>query len=39
MVGLVPMPQIYGITLPRLGFGYHFAGSLSGWRFVIGGPL
>jgi len=39
MVGLVPMPEVYGIKLPRLGLGYHFAGDFSGWRFVIGGPL
>ena len=39
MLGLVPMPEIRGIRLPRLGLSYRFAGDYSGWRFVIGAPL
>ena len=39
MLGLVPMPDIFGITLPRLGLSYRFAGEFSGWRIVFGGPL
>jgi hypothetical protein len=39
MLGLDPMPEIWGVSLPRLGFSYRFAGDFSGWRLVFGGPL
>jgi hypothetical protein len=39
LLGLMPMWQILGIELPRLGFGYRVAGELSGWRLVIGEPF
>jgi hypothetical protein len=39
MLGLVPMPSLASIEAPRLGLSYRFAGSLSGWRLVIGAPL
>jgi hypothetical protein len=31
--------KIWRFDAPRLGFGYRFAGDLSGWRFVIGEPF
>lgn len=31
--------RIWKFDAPRLGFGYRFAGDLSGWRFVIGEPF
>jgi hypothetical protein len=39
MLGVNPMWQVLGITLPRLGVGYRFAGDVSGWRLVIGDPF
>jgi hypothetical protein len=39
MLGLRPMPTVFGFTAPRLGLSYRFAGELSGWRLVIGAPL
>jgi hypothetical protein len=39
MFGLNPMYQVWGITVPRLGIGYRFAGQYSGWRLVIGEPF
>jgi len=39
MFGVKPMWQVYGIDLPRIGFGYRFAGLLSGWRIVFGDPF
>ena len=39
MWGLAPMPKILGLDLPRLGIGYRSAGTLSGWRLVIGDPF
>jgi len=39
MLGVSPMWEIFGITLPRLGVGYRFAGEFSGWRLVIGDPF
>ena len=34
-----PRHQIWRFNMPRLGFGYRLAGTLSGWRFVIGEPF
>ena len=34
-----PRYQIWRFNMPRLGFGYRLAGTLSGWRFVIGEPF
>jgi len=34
-----PRFKIWRFDAPRLGFGYRFAGDLSGWRFVIGEPF
>jgi hypothetical protein len=34
-----PRVKIWKFDAPRLGFGYRFAGSISGWRFVIGAPF
>lgn len=31
--------RIWKFDAPRLGFGYRYAGDLSGWRFVIGEPF
>jgi hypothetical protein len=39
MLRLRPMPSIWGISAPRLGFSYRFAGEFSGFRFVIGETL
>jgi hypothetical protein len=39
MLGVNPMWQIWGITLPRIGIGYRVAGDLSGWRLVLGDPF
>jgi hypothetical protein len=39
MWGVAPMWRLWGLDLPRLGLGYRFAGSLSGWRIVIGDPF
>jgi len=39
MLGVKPMWQVWGLSLPRLGLGYRFAGTLSGWRLVIGDPF
>lgn len=38
-VGVSPMWQVLGVTLPRIGVGYQLAGALSGWRLVIGDPF
>jgi hypothetical protein len=35
-VGTRPAYRVWRFDLPGLGFGYRFAGSLSGWRVVIG---
>ncbi len=34
-----PRFKIWKFDAPRLGFGYRYAGEISGWRFVIGAPL
>jgi len=34
-----PRYRIWHFDAPRLGFGYRLAGTLSGWRFVIGEPF
>lgn len=34
-----PRYRIWHFDMPRLGFGYRLAGTLSGWRFVIGQPF
>lgn len=39
MLGLDPMPELWGIRMPRIGLSYRFAGDFSGWRLVLGGPL
>ena len=39
MFGVVPMWEIHGFELPRIGIGYRVAGVLSGWRLVIGDPF
>ena len=39
MFGMNPMYQLWGMALPRIGIGYRDAGTLSGWRLVIGEPL
>lgn len=39
MFGVNPMYQVWGVALPRLGIGYRAAGTLSGWRLVIGEPF
>jgi hypothetical protein len=39
MLGLDPMPELWGIRMPRVGLSYRFAGDFSGWRLVLGGPL
>jgi hypothetical protein len=39
MLGAVPMWEIHGFTLPRIGIGYRNAGVLSGWRLVLGDPF
>lgn len=39
MLGVKPMWELWGLTLPRLGIGYRIAGSLSGWRLVFGDPF
>jgi len=39
MLGVKPMWQLWGLDLPRLGLGYRFAGTFSGWRLVIGDPF
>lgn len=36
MMRLRPMPSLWGISAPRLGLSYRFAGDFSGFRFVIG---
>ena len=35
-LGVSPMWQILGVTLPRIGVGYRAAGVLSGWYLAIG---
>ena len=39
MFGMNPMYQLWGMELPRIGIGYLDAGTLSGWRLVIGNPF
>jgi hypothetical protein len=39
MLDLEPRLEIHGIPLPRLGVGYLEAGTLSGWRLVLGEPF
>jgi hypothetical protein len=39
MLRLRPMPTLWGITAPRLGISYRFAGGYSGFRLVIGETL
>jgi hypothetical protein len=39
MLGVSPMWQIHGITLPRIGISYRIAGAFSGWRLSIGDPF
>jgi hypothetical protein len=39
MLRLRPMPSLWGISAPRLGISYRFAGGYSGVRFVIGETL
>jgi hypothetical protein len=39
MFGMNPMYQLWGMPLPRIGIGYLDAGTLSGWRLVIGNPF
>jgi hypothetical protein len=39
MLGVTPMWELWGLTLPRIGLGYRIAGSLSGWRIVFGDPF
>lgn len=39
MLGVAPMWQIHGITLPRIGISYRVAGAFSGWRLGIGDPF
>jgi hypothetical protein len=39
MLRLRPMPSLWGITAPRLGLSYRFAGGYSGFRLVIGETL
>src|SRR5688572_7509698 len=39
MLGVRPMWQVRGFTLPRIGLGYRVAGNLSAWRIVIGAPF
>jgi hypothetical protein len=39
MFGVAPMWEIFGVTLPRLGISYRFAGEFSGWRLSIGDPF
>lgn len=39
MFGTNPTYQILGLPVPRLGIGYRAAGSLSGWRIVLGSPF
>ena len=39
MFGVNPMYQLWGVPLPRLGIGYRDAGTLSGWRLVLGDPF
>ncbi len=34
-----PRVKIWKFDAPRLGFGYRYAGDISGWRFVIGVPF
>jgi hypothetical protein len=34
-----PRYRVWRFDVPRLGFGYRLAGTLSGWRFVIGKPF
>ncbi|MEP7314734.1 MAG: hypothetical protein ABI859_19280 [Pseudomonadota bacterium] len=36
---LTPRPRWWLISLPGLGLGYRFAGSLSGWRLAFGMPF
>jgi hypothetical protein len=38
-LGVDPMWEILGITLPRIGIGYRAAGVLSGWYIVFGDPF
>ncbi len=39
MFGMNPMYQLWGMPLPRIGIGYLAAGTLSGWRLVLGDPF
>jgi hypothetical protein len=39
MLDLQPRYEIHGIPLPRIGIGYLNAGTLSGWRLVLGEPF
>ncbi len=39
MFGLSPQWEIHGVPLPRLGIGWREAGTLSGWRLVLGDPF
>lgn len=39
MFSALPMWQIHGFELPRIGIGYRVAGVLSGWRLVLGDPF
>ena len=39
MFGMNPMYQWWGVPLPRIGIGYREAGTLSGWRLVLGEPF
>ncbi|MBS0578994.1 MAG: hypothetical protein JSR36_06995 [Proteobacteria bacterium] len=39
MFGTNPTPQIWGLPVPRIGIGWRDAGSLSGWRIVLGDPF
>ena len=34
-----PRVKIWKFDAPRLGFGYRYAGNISGWRFVLGVPF
>lgn len=37
--GVRPGWKIWHVPVPRFGVSYRFAGDLSAWRFVIGGPF
>lgn len=34
-----PRVKIWKFDAPRMGFGYRYAGNISGWRFVLGVPF